>query len=37
MVINYSNKVANNLKQTGELKKIAAALKKGELEKYFGI
>jgi hypothetical protein len=37
MVINYSNKAANNLKQTGELKKIAAALKKGELEKYFGI
>lgn len=37
MIINYSNKAANNLKQTGELKKLAAALKKGELEKYFGI
>src|SRR5687768_13595007 len=37
MIINYSNKPANNLKQTGELKKMAAALKKGELEKYFGI
>ena len=37
MVINYSSKPANNLKQTGELKKMAAALKKGELEKYFGM
>ena len=37
MVIEYSNKPSNNLKQTGELKKIATALKKGELEKYFGI
>jgi hypothetical protein len=37
MVIEYSNKPANNLKQTGELKKMATALKKGELEKYFGI
>ena len=37
MVIDYSNKPANNLKQTGELKKLATALKKGELEKYFGI
>jgi hypothetical protein len=37
MVIEYSNKASNNLKQTGELKKIATALKKGELEKYFGI
>jgi hypothetical protein len=37
MVIEYSNKSANNLKQTGELKKMATALKKGELEKYFGI
>jgi hypothetical protein len=37
MVIHYSSKPANNLKQTGELKKMAAALKKGELEKYFGI
>ena len=37
MVIEYSNKTSNNLKQTGELKKIATALKKGELEKYFGI
>ena len=37
MIIDYSNKPANNLKQTGELKKMAAALKKGELEKYFGI
>jgi len=37
MVINYSSKPANNLKQTGELKKLATALKKGELEKYFGI
>ena len=37
MVINYSSKPANNLKQTGELKKMAAALKKGELEKYFRI
>ena len=37
MIIDYSNKPANNLKQTGELKKIASALKKGELEKYFGI
>lgn len=37
MVIEYSNKTSNNLKQTGELKKMATALKKGELEKYFGI
>ena len=37
MIIDYSNKAANNLKQTGELKKMAAASKKGELEKYFGI
>jgi hypothetical protein len=37
MVIEYSNKASNNLKQTGELKKMATALKKGELEKYFGI
>ena len=37
MIIDYSNKPANNLKQAGELKKMAAALKKGELEKYFGI
>lgn len=36
-VIDYSSKPANNLKQTGELKKMAAASKKGELEKYFGI
>ena len=37
MIIDYSSKAANNLKQTGELKKMAAASKKGELEKYFGI
>ena len=37
MVVNYSSKPSNNLKQTGELKKMATALKKGELEKYFGI
>lgn len=37
MVIDYSNKPANNLKQSGELKKMSAALKKGELEKYLGI
>jgi hypothetical protein len=37
MVIDYSNKASNNLKQTGELKKMATALKKGELEKYFGM
>jgi hypothetical protein len=37
MVVEYSNKASNNLKQTGELKKLATALKKGELEKYFGI
>ena len=37
IIIGYSSKPANNLKQTGELKKMAAALKKGELEKYFGI
>ena len=37
MVAEYSNKPSNNLKQTGELKKMATALKKGELEKYFGI
>ncbi len=37
MVINYSSKQINNLKQTGELKKLATALKRGELEKYFGI
>jgi len=37
MVVDYSNKPSNNLKQTGELKKMATALKKGELEKYFGI
>lgn len=35
MVIDYSSKPANNLKQTGELKKLAVAAKKGELEKYF--
>lgn len=37
MIIDYSSKPSNNLKQTGELKKMATALKKGELEKYFGI
>jgi len=37
LIINYSSKPSNNLKQTGELKKMADALKKGELEKYFGI
>ena len=37
IIIGYSSKPSNNLKQTGELKKMAAALKKGELEKYFGI
>lgn len=37
MVIQYSSKPANNLKQTSELKKMSGALKKGELEKYFGI
>lgn len=35
IVLGYSNKASNNLKQTGELKKMNAALKKGELEKYF--
>ena len=37
MIVEYSNKPSNNLKQTGELKKMATAFKKGELEKYFGI
>ena len=37
MLIEYSNKTSNNLKQSGELKKMSAALKKGELEKYLGI
>ncbi len=37
MVLEYSSKAANNLKQTGEMKRMASALKKGELEKYFGI
>lgn len=37
IIIEYSSKPGNNLKQTGELKKMAAALKKGELEKYLGI
>lgn len=37
MIIDYSSKPGNNLKQTGEFKKMAAAHKKGELEKYFGI
>ena len=37
MIIEYSSKPSNNLKQTGELKKMATALKKGDLEKYFGI
>src|SRR5215203_136252 len=37
MIVDYSNKPSNNLKQTGELKKMATASKKGELEKYFGI
>ena len=37
MVVDYSNKPSNNLRQTGELKKMATAMKKGELEKYFGI
>jgi hypothetical protein len=37
MIVEYSSKPGNNLKQTGELKKMATALKKGELEKYFGI
>lgn len=36
-VIEYSNKSANNIRQTSEIKKMAAALKKGELEKYLGI
>ena len=33
MIVDYSNKPSNNLKQTGELKKMAIASKKGELEK----
>lgn len=37
LVLKYSNNAANNLKQTGEIKRMASALKKGELEKYFGI
>ncbi len=37
LVIEYSSKSANNLKQTAEMKKIASAIKKGTLEKYFGI
>ena len=37
MIVEYSSKAGNNLKQTGELKKMATALKKGELEKYFEI
>lgn len=36
-IIEYSNKASNNIKQSGELKEMAAALKKGELEKYLGI
>ncbi|HVG16307.1 MAG TPA: hypothetical protein VM935_15155 [Chitinophagaceae bacterium] len=36
IILDYSNKPSNNLKQTGELKKMNAALKKGELQKYFG-
>lgn len=36
-VLEYSSKSSNNLKQSGELKKMSAALKKGELEKYLGI
>lgn len=37
MLIEYSSKLSNNLRQSGELKKMSAALKKGELEKYLGI
>jgi hypothetical protein len=37
LIIEYSNKPSNALKQTGELKKMATAYKKGELEKYLGI
>jgi predicted ATP-dependent protease len=36
-VLEYSNKSSNNIKQSAEVKKMAAALKKGELEKYLGI
>ena len=32
-IVEYSNKASNNIKQSGELKKMAAALKNGELEK----
>lgn len=37
LVIEYTNKTTNRIKQTSELKKMSAALKKGELEKYLGI
>lgn len=37
MVLDYTGKTTNNLRQTTELKKMSAALKKGELEKYLGI
>ena len=37
MIIEYSNKPSNNLKQTSEMKKIASAMQKGSLEKYFGL
>jgi hypothetical protein len=36
-VVEYSSKSSNNIRQSAELKKMAAALKKGELEKYLGI
>lgn len=37
MVLEYTSKGSNNLKQSNELKKMSAALKKGELEKYLGV
>ena len=36
-VLEYINKPGNNVKGSSELKKMSAALKKGELEKYLGI
>jgi hypothetical protein len=36
-LIEYTARTANNLRQTGELKKMAAAMKKGELRKFMGI
>jgi uncharacterized protein YfaS (alpha-2-macroglobulin family) len=36
IVLGYSSKASNKLKQTSELKKMNAALRNGELQKYFG-